>query len=162
MGKTGLGWIGIGIKIRIEIKIRIKIRIEIRREGYPRGIEVGFMMVDAEKWLAEAEGKALGGFQSDEQRSGQAGSLGGGHGIQLRRGQASVAQGLAGDGEEIAQMFAGGQFGDDPAVGRMQTGLAGNDVGENGAAGNNRRAGFIARSLECEQIQSSGAARGAG
>ncbi len=35
-------------------------------------------------------------------------------------GQAGVAQGLAGDGKEVAQMFAGGQFGNDAAIRGVQ------------------------------------------
>ena len=58
--------------------------------------------------------------------------------------QAGVAQGLAGDGGQIAQMFAGGQFGNDAAIRGVQSGLAGDDVGEDSAAGNDRGAGFIA------------------
>jgi hypothetical protein len=66
-----------------------------------------------------------------------------------------VAQGLAGDGQEVAQMLAGGEFGNDAAVFGVQRVWLAMTL-DRTAAGNDRRAGFIARSLESEQVQSSG------
>ena len=84
------------------------------------------MMMNAEERLAQSIGKGLPGFETDEQRRGQARALRGGDSIQLARGDSCFGQCGGGHREEVAQMFAGGQFGNDAAIFRVEFDLRGN------------------------------------
>ena len=58
------------------------------------------------------------------------------------------AQGGSGDGNQISQMFARGQFRHDAAVFGVQLDLRGNDIGQHPAVAHNRGAGFVARGFK--------------
>ena len=60
-------------------------------------------------------------------------------------------QGFAGNGEEIAKMFARCQFRDYPAVLSMKPNLGGDDIGQDSAFAYNGCAGFIAGSFEGQE-----------
>ena len=115
-----------------------------------------WLVVNAEKWFAQTERKGLRGFQADEQRARQAGALGGGDGVEVGGREAGLAEDFARDGQEVAEMFAGGKFGNDAAVFGVHGGLGGNDVGEDGAVADDRGAGFVARGFEGEEVQGLG------
>lgn len=82
--------------------------------------------------------------------------MGGGDGVEVGGGEAGLAEDFAGDGEEVAEMFAGGEFGDDAAVFGVEGGLTGDDVGENGAVTDEGGAGFVAGGFEGEEVQDLG------
>ena len=46
-----------------------------------RGVEVGLDVVDADQGDAEGEGEALCGIEADDQRGGEAGTVGDGDGV---------------------------------------------------------------------------------
>ena len=64
----------------------------------PGRIEMGFVMMNAQKWPAQNERQSLCRFESDHKRAGEAGSLGGGDGLQLIGGDVRLVQGRPGDG----------------------------------------------------------------
>ncbi len=84
-----------------------------------------------EKRFLQGEGHGLAGFETDEQRAGQTRAAGGGDSVQVGSFYPGSLKGVLGDGRQIAQVFAGGEFGHDAAVFGMELNLGGNDVGEN-------------------------------
>ena len=56
-----------------------------------------------------------------------------------------MREGFANDGDDLAEVFAGGEFGDDAAVFAVDVDLGGDDAGEDVAAvGDDGGGGFVA------------------
>ncbi len=71
--------------------------------------------------------------------------------VQRGRGNPGFAQGGVRDGQEILEMFAGGEFRHHAAVFLMQFDLRGNHVGQDDPVAHHGGAGFIAGSFEREE-----------
>src|SRR5438477_11261374 len=110
--------------------IRFELR-EISLEGAafrPGRIEMGFMMVNSEKWPPQEEGHRLRGFESDHQRARQAGALRGCYGFEFRWRLPSREQSGPGYREEVPEMLACGQLGHYPAILGVKLNLGGNNI----------------------------------
>ena len=126
-------------------------RFEVRARrvaGNPRRVQVRFVMVNADKRFAQSERDGLGSFETDHQRAGQPGPARRGGGIHFRRRNLCCAQRRLRDRNQVAQMLARSQLGDNAAVGGMEIDLGGDRVGQHSPVSNHRGAGFIAGSFE--------------
>lgn len=101
-------------------------------------------MVHADEGAPEGIGEGLAGLETNHQGRGEAGSLSGGDGLQIGWDDAGAGECFPRDGEEIAEMLAGGELGDDAAVFGMELDLGRNHAGEDGAIADDGDAGFIA------------------
>lgn len=110
----------------------------------PRRVEVSFVVVNSEKRAVEGEGEGLSAFEADHECIGQAGALGGGDGVEVARTDAGRPEGGMNHRGAVTQMLAGGEFGDDTAVFRVQRHLRCHDVGEDAAIPDDGGAGFVA------------------
>lgn len=81
---------------------------------------MGFMMMDADKGTAQREGERLSGFQADQQSVGQSRPLGGGDRVKAFKFDTRLPRGGPGDGNQLAQVFARSQLGNDPAKFRVE------------------------------------------
>ena len=63
-------------------------------------------MVDSVKRHSLGEGQALGKVDPDEQRSGEAGAVGHGYGVEMVQGEAGAAQGFVYDGQYAEDVLA--------------------------------------------------------
>jgi len=113
-------------------------------------VDVAFEVVDADEREVGAEGEGLGEGDADQQRSGEAGTFGDGDGFEIAVLDACLVHGFADDGEDGAEVFAGGQLGHDAAVVRVDE-LRGYDVRESVATdADDRRGGFVAGAFDAE------------
>ena len=87
-------------------------------------------MIHRDQRLAESKGKCLGVQNADQQRAGQTWSLRHGHGIEVVEADARLLHRRPDDRDDVAEMFARGQFGDDAAIRSVQCDLAGNHIPE--------------------------------
>lgn len=110
-----------------------------------------FMMMNSKKRFAQGERHCLRRFQSHYQGIWEARSPCGSDGIKLVGSRVRLGQSRGGDGNQIAQMFASGQFGDHTAVFGVQLDLRGNNGGQHAAIVNHSGAGFITGCLKCEE-----------
>ena len=92
-------------------------------------MDVAFEMVDGDEREVGAEGQGLGEGDADEQGSGEAGAFGDGDGVEIGVGDTGSLHGLADDGDDGAEVLAGGELGDDASVVAVDE-LGGDDVGE--------------------------------
>ncbi len=91
------------------------------------GEDVTFDVVDGEEGLAEGEGEGFGIGDADEQGAGEAGAGGDGDGVEVLEGDAGAGDGLADDGDDVAEVLAAGELGDDAAIEGVEVDLAGDD-----------------------------------
>ena len=98
-----------------------------RPAGDPGRVEVRFVVVNAEKRLAQGERHRLRGSETGHQRMREAGAAGGGDGFQLIDGGARLGEGGGGHGDQIPQVLAGGEFRDDAAIFGVQPDLRGDN-----------------------------------
>ena len=101
----------------------------------PRRQGVAGEVVDAPERQAAAGGDALGEHHPGEDAADQAGAGGDGDGVEVGEGEAGAVEGGAGDGVEALGVGAGGDLGDDAAVGGVERVLAGDLGGEDVADG---------------------------
>ena len=114
------------------------------------GVDVAFEVVDGDEGLVEAEGEGFGVGDADEEGAGEAGAVGDGDGVEVGEGDTWPWQGGADDGDDGAEVLAGGEFGDDSAVVGVEGDLRGDDVGEGfGAARGRRRRRSRRRRIRC-------------
>jgi poly(A) polymerase len=112
---------------------------------------VAFEMVDADEWLVEAEAEGFCVGDSDEERAGEAGAFGYGDGIEVGEGYSSARHSFADYGDDVAEVFAGGEFGDDSAVVGVEGHLGCDYVGERGASGaDHGGCGLVAGAFDAE------------
>ena len=118
-------------------------------------------MVDGDERLAEREGEGLGVADADEQRAGEAGAFGDGDGVEVcDDADAGFAEGGVDDGDDGAEVLAGGELGDDAAVGGVDGDLRGDDVRElAGAALDDGGGGLVAGALDTQDEAGSASAR---
>ena len=113
-------------------------------------MDVAFEVVDTDERKVGAEGQGLGEGDADQQSSGEAWAFGDGDGFEIAVADTGLVHGFADDGEDGAEVFAGGQFGDDAAVVGMDE-LRGDDVGECvAAAADDGCRGFVAGAFDAE------------
>ena len=117
---------------------------------HENGVDVAFEVVDGDEREVGAEGEGLGEADADEQGSGEAGAFGDGDGGEIGVGDVGTLHGLADDGDDGAEMLAGGQLGDDAAVVAVDE-LRGDDVGEDCmAVADDGCGGLVAGALDTE------------
>ena len=127
------------------------------------GVDVAFEVVDGDQRLVEAEGEGFGVGDADEQCAGEAGAFGDGDGVEVGEGDGWPAarwrgHGFADDGDDVAEVLAGGEFGDDAAVVGVERHLRGDDVGEGGGAGaDDGGGGLVAGAFDAEDQAGSAA-----
>jgi poly(A) polymerase len=113
------------------------------------GVNVAFEVVDGDQRLVEAEAEGLGVGDADQQRACQARAFGDGDGVEVGEGDwmagrsAGAGHSFANDGNDVAEMFAGGELGHDAAVVGVERHLRGYDVRERGGAGTNNSGGSL-------------------
>ena len=100
----------------------------------PGGLDVAVEVVHPDQRLALDIGQRLGEVHPDEQRAGQARSVGHRDGIDVGPGQPGILPGGVQDGHDPAQVGPGGNLGHDPAGRGMEGHLAGDDVGQDAPA----------------------------
>ena len=110
-----------------------------------------FVMVDADERFPQGERDGLRGLESDEQGHRQTRPLRGGNGVELLRLHTRFAQRGLHDGNQIPQMFAGGEFRHDAAVFGVQLDLRGDGAGQNPAVAHDGGAGFVAGSFKGQE-----------
>ena len=97
-------------------------------------MDVTFEVVDGDERLVETEAEGLGVGDANQKCTGEARAFGDGYGVEIGERYVGTRQCLADDRDDIAQVFAGGEFGNDATVVRMEGHLRGNDVGKRGGA----------------------------
>jgi len=77
--------------------------------------------------------------------------VGDGDGVDLVEGEVGLLEGFAEDGEDVLDVGAAGDFGDDAAVFGVEMGLGGDDVAEDFVAvGDDGGGGFVAGGFEAQ------------
>src|SRR5712671_1821896 len=80
------------------------------------GVDVAFEVVDGDQRLVEAEGEGFGVGDADQQCAGETGAFGDGNGVEVGEGDwmaggsAGAGHRLADDGNDVAEVFAGGEL----------------------------------------------------
>ena len=92
---------------------------EIEPVGQPCGQGVAFEVVDGDQRLARGGGDRLGGHQPDDQAADQAGTGGGGDGVDVGEVDARIGKGRLDDAVQRLDMGARGDLGHDAAEGGM-------------------------------------------
>ena len=117
----------------------------------PVGADVALDVVGGDEGEAAREGDAAGGVEADDERAGEAGAGGGRDGVDAVPAGLGVGQRLADDGDERAQVLAGGDLRDDAAGGGVQLLLGGDDVrGGAAAVDDDGGGGLVAGGLDGE------------
>ena len=115
------------------------------------GVDVAFEVVDGDEGLAGAEGEGLGVEDADKEGSGEAGAVGDGDGVEVGVLESGFGYGGADDRDDVAEVLAAGELGDDAAVVGVEGDLAGDDVREEIAAGaDDGGGGLVAGGLDAE------------
>ncbi len=96
---------------------------------------MAFEVVDADEGFVEAVGEGFGVGDAYEEGSGEAGAFGYGYGVEVGEGDVCFGDGCADYGDDVAEVLAGGEFGDYSAVVGVEVHLGGDDVGEGFGAG---------------------------
>ena len=119
-------------------------------------MDVTFDVIDTDEGHSGGKAQTFGVGESDEQGANESGSNSDCDGGETFEAGIGALQGLANDGNDGAEVFARGEFGDDSAVSAVGGDLRGDDAGEDGiAAGgvaslNDGRGGFIAGGFDAE------------
>ena len=109
------------------------------------GVDVAGKMVDGNERLAQREGESFAVGDADQQRADQAGALGDGDGGEILQGDSGLLDGFADDRNDLAEVFARGEFGDHAAVLAVNFDLGGDDAGKDAfAIGDDGGGGFVA------------------
>ena len=120
------------------------------------GEDVTLKVVDGEERFVEGEGEGFGVGNADEQGAGEAGAGGDGDGVEVLEGEAGLLEGgagdgLADDGDDVAEVLAAGKLGDDAAVEGVEVDLAGDNGREGvGAMANDGGGGLVAGGFNAE------------
>ncbi len=99
------------------------------RRVHEDGVDVAFEVVDGDEGEVGSEGEGFGEADADEERAGEARAFGDGDGGEVGVLDARALHGFADDGDDGAEVFARGEFGDDAAVVAVDE-LRGDHVGE--------------------------------
>lgn len=114
----------------------------------PRGVEMCLVMVDAEEGFAQRVGESLAGLKTDDEGRREAWALSSGNCVESGGLDTGEMKRLPCYGDQVAKVFASGEFGNDAAIFGVHGDLRGDDAGEDGAITNDGDAGFIAGSLD--------------
>ena len=90
---------------------------------------MAFKMVDGDEGDFLRKGKGLGVGDSDEEGSRESWTGGYGDGVEVGKSDVGLREGGADDGDDGAEMFATGEFGDDSAVAGVGGDLGGDGRG---------------------------------
>jgi len=93
-------------------------------------VDVTFEVVDGDERFLQREGERLGVGDADEQGAGESGAFGDGDGVEVGECEAGAGDGLAHDGDDVAQVLARGELRHDAAEDGVHLHLRGDDVGE--------------------------------
>ena len=114
-------------------------------------VNVTFEMVDGDERLAQGEGQRFGVGNPHQQCARQAWALGHGDGIQIGEADAGFVQRRANHRNDVAQMFARGEFRNHAAIGRMDGDLRGHNAREDAPpALHHRGRGLVAGAFDGE------------
>ena len=91
---------------------------------------MAFQVVNGNKGSTDGDGDGFGSSETNEQRTSEAGTVGGGDGSEIVELDLGLGQGLADDGLDEDEVLATGDFRNNPTVGLMQRNLRADDVGE--------------------------------
>ena len=97
-------------------------------------MDVALEVVDGDEGLIEAEGEGLCVGNADQESAGEAWAFRDGYGVEVCESYVSAGHCLADDGDYVAKVFAGGEFGDDAAVVGVERHLRSDNVGESFAS----------------------------
>ena len=115
------------------------------------GVDVAGEMVHGEERLAQREGESFAVGEANEQGADEARALSDGDGVEIVQGDVRLVDGFADDWDDLAEMFAGGKFGDDPAVFAVNFDLGRDHAGEDAfAVGDDGGGGFVAGGFDAE------------
>ena len=115
------------------------------------GVDVTFQVVHADQRLAEGKRQRFAIDESDQERADQSRPFGDGEGVHGADGQVGLPAGLLDHRLNLAQMFAGGEFGDHASIFFVGQNLGGHDAGTNfRAVRHHRRGRFIATGFNAE------------
>jgi hypothetical protein len=93
------------------------------------GVDVAFQVIDGDEGEVVGEGQGFGVGDSDKKSAGEAGTAGDGDGVEVGKRGIGLREGGTDDGDDGAEMLAGGEFRDDAAV----TSVGGDLGGDYGA-----------------------------
>lgn len=109
------------------------------------GVDVPCKVIDGDERFVQSGGESLCIGDADKECAGEAGALGDGDGVYVGELQIGLREGFADYGDDLAEVFAGGEFGDDAAVFLVDVDLRGDDVGKDvEAVGDDGGGGFVA------------------
>ena len=115
------------------------------------GVDVAFQMIDGDEGKPVGEGESLGVGDADQERADETGTFGDGDGIKIFEISARAFERGADGGHNGAEVFAGGEFRHDAAIGAMRGELGGDGGGENlSASGDDGGGRFIAGAFDTE------------
>ena len=116
------------------------------------GPDVRLDVMDGHQRLPVHPGPTLGRGDTHEQRPDQARLGGDGDGIDVRRAHAGLVKRLVDDRQDLLEVGAAGELGDDAAVERVHGRLAVDDGGEDvSAAADDGCCGFVAGAFDAEE-----------
>ena len=96
-------------------------------------VNVAFEMIHGDKRLVECQGENLSVGHTNEECAGEAGALGDGDGVEVSESDFCLVECFADDWHDLAEVLAGGQFGNYAAVFAMDINLRGDDAREDAA-----------------------------
>ena len=106
-------------------------------------------VIDRDEGLVEGEGHGFGVADADEQGAGESGTLCNRDCVNLIERDASIGERLTNDGDDVADVFAGGDLGDDSSVESVLGDLGRDDVREDFVTGaDDCGRGFVAGGLD--------------
>jgi len=115
------------------------------------GVDVAFEMIDGDKRLADGHGQDFAVGDADKQRADESRTARHGDGVEVVQREAGLLEGFADDGNDLAEMFAGGKLRNYSTVLCVQVDLRGDNVGKDlPAVGDNRGGGFVAGRFDAE------------
>jgi hypothetical protein len=118
------------------------------------GVDVAFKMIYRDERFVESLRERFGVGDADEERADEARTLGDADGVDVVECEIGFGEGFANDGDDLAKVFARGEFGDDAAVLAVDVDLRGDDAGENFAAvGDDGGSGFVAGGFDAEDAR---------
>ncbi len=113
------------------------------------GVNVAFQVVDWHERLAEFGGQDLAVRYSHQERTDEAGPLGHADSIDVSKIEARLEKRLAHDGNDLPQVLARGEFGNNAAVLAVNVELRGDDARQDLAPiHDDCRGGFVTRRLD--------------
>jgi hypothetical protein len=86
---------------------------------HQNGVNMTLEVVNGDQRLAQGEGQRLGVGDAHQERARQARALGHRDGVKVREADAGFVECRADHGNNVAQMFARGEFRNHTAIGRM-------------------------------------------